>query len=170
MWVMLPSTNDMTMKSVRYIAMLMMAALVVVGCSDDDNDNNTPTVLPLEGVYGTYTFGEEQVPVNSFQVTEQGWFMVKLSPLEDATTAGTYAVIGVHPDLLGYELDVTTKYHQYDYMFIYEDPTYYHASYRPLQSGTIKIDSKGSAVSIEVDVVTYDGQRFAYENNSLTNQ
>lgn len=166
MWVMSPSTKTETMKSVRYIAMLMMAALAVVGCSDDDNDN-TQIALPLEGVYGTYTFGEEQVPVNSFQVTEQGWFMVKLSPLENVTTAGTYAVIGIHPDLLGREIDVQSKYQQYDYMFIYEDPTYYHASYRPLQSGTIDIDVNGNVFSIKADVVTFDGRHFFYENNNL---
>lgn len=146
--------------------MLFVAALTFVGCSDDDTVAPEP-LLPLDGLYGNYTFGGEQIPVNSYTVSDDGWFLVMLSPLESTAQATTYAVIGVHPELLGHDVDVEYAYNNADYVFALEDPTYYHAPFRRLQSGTIRVDVQGATVSVMADVTTFDGKHFSYRNDNL---
>lgn len=154
----------MLAQKIRYATLLLVAAIACVGCSDDDN---TTLPLPTEGRYGSYTIDEEQIPVNSYTVSDEDWFLVMLTPLESTASASTYAVIGVHPELLGQEVDVEYAYCNYDYVFVVEDPTYYHAAFRALQNGSIKIDINGNAVSIKADVTTFDGKHFTYQNDNL---
>ena len=155
----------MLAQKIRYAALMLVAAIAFVGCSDDDSNTSLP--LPTEGRYGSYAIDEEQIPVNSYTVSDGDWFLVMLTPLESTASAGTYAVIGVHPELLGQEVDVEYAYCNYDYVFVVEDPTYYHAAFRALQNGSIKIDVNGNAVSIKADVTTFDGKHFTYQNDNL---
>lgn len=155
----------MLVRSISNILMLLSAAFVLIGCSKDESIEPQGVV---EGKYGTYTFGEEEIPVNSYTTSDEDWFLVMLSPLESTASASTYAVVGVLPELIGREVDVEQAYQNSDYVFVYEDPTYYHAAFRPLQSGEIKIEVEGGLVSLEIDVITFDGKVFKYKNNALT--
>lgn len=154
----------MLVRTIINILILFSAASVLTGCSKDVSIEPQGVVV---GKYGTYTFGEEEIPVNSYTTSDEDWFLVMLSPLESTASASTYAVVGVLPELIGREVDVERAYQNSDYVFVYEDPTYYHAAFRPLQSGSILIDVQGDEVSIKVDVVTFDGQRFKYERGNI---
>lgn len=154
----------MTICKRLHLLTLLIAGLLV-GCEEPTPDPIEPTTPPqAEALYGYYTFGQESVPVNSYTTVEDGLFLLKISPLEDILSATTYAIIGLHSELLGKEIDVTTKHHNYDYMFVYEDPMRYFSPQRPLQSGTIMLNRNSSGmVRVNVDVVLYDGTPFRYE-------
>ncbi len=118
--------------------------------------------------YGFYYLGDEEVAVRSCTTAEGVQFLLKISPLEDVLSATTYAVVGVHNDLLGKELDVEYKYHNDDYIFVYEDPVSYYSHQRPLQSGKIMLRHNGAGVvDVEVDVRLYDGTPFRYSAINL---
>lgn len=152
------------------LALLLCGAVCfgVVGCSQPDEPIE-PSKKP-QAPYGYIHLGEEQIPVESFITTDdEGYFMLKLSPLEEVLTATTYAVVGLRTDLLGNEIDVQTKFHNDDYIFVYEDPLYYYAPFRPMRSGTILLDRNSAGiVRVRVDVELFDGVRFVYENAALT--
>lgn len=154
----------MTTRNRLQLLSLLFVALFV-GCEEPTTEPIEPTTPPqAEALYGYYTFGQESVPVNSYTTVEDGLFLLKISPLEDVLSATTYAIIGLHSDLLGEEIDVTSKYHNYDYMFVYEDPMRYFSPQRPLQSGSIMLDRNSiGMVRAKVNVVLYDGTPFSYE-------
>lgn len=160
-------------KSLLRTAIALIAATTFAACDTPEPDPQplpTPSDDDEEVVapYGYYTFGQEKIPVCSFMTAEEGYFMLKLSPLEEALDATTYAIIGLHSAFLGQQVDVSRAYHNDDYIFIYEDPVRYFSSYRPLQSGTIFLDRNiAGTVRVKVDVVLYDGTPFSYENASL---
>lgn len=88
--------------------------------------------------------------------------LVVLSPLTDASHLTTNAIIGVKSALLGQELDVEHLYCNDDYIVVYEDPQCYYAPFRPLKSGKIMMNRSGEMVSVEVDVVLFDGTPLRY--------
>lgn len=163
----------MRITQIAILATLLLGTLLLGGCGEVE-----PTVEPPiptepsqpEALYGYFTFGEESVPVNTYTTAEEGLFLLKISPLEDILSATTYAIIGLHSELLGKEIDVTTKYHNFDYMFVYEDPTRYFSPLRPLRSGTIMLNRNSSGmVRAKVDVVLCDGTPFRYEQMLVPN-
>lgn len=151
-----------TFKSFLLIA---AATLFMVGCSESD----TPTdPVEQQAPYGYFYLGEEEIPVNTFTYVEEGHLLLKLSPLDEILSATTYAVFGVSTDFVGQRIDVQTKYHNDDYIVIYEDPTRYYAPFRQLRSGTILLDrNEAGEIRAEVDVVLYDGTRLCYSNPAL---
>lgn len=149
---------------------LAVVALVAVGCESvgdevgSEGDNT-------QALYGYYYLGEERVAVRSFTTAESGQFLLKISPLDDILSATTYAVVGVNTALLGQRIDVKHKFHNDDYIFVYEDPVSYFSPYRPLQSGEILLKcSSSGVVDVEVDVVLYDGTPFRYKESGLKAQ
>lgn len=155
-------------KSILYhIAALLTALFFAVGCAVDDDFEGGST-QPTEGIYGSWQFGEEQVPVNMVVAEDNGWFqMVVISPLTDMSSLTTSAIIGVQYDLLGREIDVARMSHNYDYVMVYEDPLCYYAPYRPLSSGTIFMQKTGDKLRLDIDVVLYDGTPFVYSYEQL---
>lgn len=150
------------------IVMIAMLMVLAVGCAEEPVVE-VPEAEPAP--YGYYYFGDEEVPVNAFVTAEDATFMLKLSPLDDVVGATTYAIVGVHTQLLGLELDVERHYHNDDYVFIYEDPLYYFSARRPLLSGKILLDrNSAGVVRADIDVVLYDGTTFKYTNLSLKAQ
>lgn len=158
-------------KIVRIVTVALWSLVVggvLVGCQEDEEPIVPPTPVEIPAPYGHFYFGEERTPVVSYSVASEGLFVLKLSPLEDILSATTYAIVGVHEAFLGERIDVTTKYHNEDYVFVYEDPGYYFAPWRALRSGTILLDrNSAGVVRADVDVVLYDGTTFRYQNMSL---
>ncbi len=153
-------------KALRWL--LLMLPLWCIGCGEESSQPIEP-VEPLEAPrYGYYYLGEEAIPVMTYTMVEEYQFLLKLSPLEEVISATTYAIVGVHTDWLGKEMDVTYRFHNDDYIFVYEDPVRYYSPYRPLQSGTILLDrNEEGYIKVKVDVVLYDGTTFRYENDSI---
>ncbi|MBO5805406.1 MAG: hypothetical protein J6R10_00925 [Tidjanibacter sp.] len=149
---------------------LLLCAMGGIGVGCDRPDVPVEPSDKPQALYGYISLGDEQIPVESFTTTsDEEYLMLKLSPLEDVLTATTYAVVAVRTSLLGSTIDVQTKYHNDDYIFVYEDPLYYYGPYRPLRSGTILLDKNGAGiVRVRVDVELYDGVKFRYENAALT--
>ena len=140
--------------------------LTLVGCEQRVGEGEP---AKSNAPYGYYYLGEEEVAVRSCTTAEGVQFLLKISPLEDVMTATTYAIVGVHNDLLGKELNVEYKYHNDDYIFVYEDPVCYYSHLRPLQSGTIYLSRSASGtIGVKVDVVLYDGTPFRYAAEGLT--
>ena len=142
----------------------LIALLVAVGCStNDDGGVESPS-----GKFGTLQFGEEQIPVNMAKVTNsEDWLLVVISPLTDASHLTTNAIIGLKRELLGGEVDIMHKYCNADYIIVYEDPQCYYAPFRPLQSGTIMMRQSGNSLSVEADVVLFDGTPLRYSYDKL---
>lgn len=154
-------------RRLRHIIALLTAIFFAVGCAVNDGVEDAIDQA-TEGVYGSWQFGEEQVPVNSVVVEDNGWFqLVVLTPLTDLLHLSTSAIVGVHRDLMGTTMDVSRMNHNYDYVFVYEDPQCYYAAYRPLKSGTITMKQVGNNISLDIDVVLYDGTPFRYSNRSI---
>ena len=94
--------------------------------------------------------------------------LVVLSPLTDKSHLTTNAIIGVKSALLGKELDVEYLYYcNDDYIVVYEDPQCYYAPFRPLKSGKITMRKDYDSVSVDVDVVLFDGTPLRYKNEAL---
>lgn len=151
-----------------HLALTTTLLFCLVGCEIDNEgvgENNNGTNTPQ---YGYYYFGDQEIPVASCVTAEGPQFLLKISPLEEVLTATTYAVIGVHTELLGKEVDVELRFHNDDYIFIYEDPVCYYSHYRPLKSGTIILKRNGTeSVDVEVDVLLFDGTPFRYSATGL---
>jgi len=144
------------------------AALIVamVGCNGNHTEE-PPTPEPAPS-YGHYLFDNNSIGVRSYVIAEDSHLWLKLSPLEEVVSATTYAIVGAHTEWLGRDIDVASRYHNDDYIFIYEDPVCYYAPTRPLQSGTIKLEKTPEGnLNVLVDVVLYDGTPFFYEFTSL---
>lgn len=149
--------------STYIIKLLAVVAVALLGTFCTTPDEPTPTPKPL-GAYGNFLLGDEEIPVVSYTTVEDSHFILKLSPLEDILSATTYAIVGIHTAYVGKEIDVTTKYHNDDYIFVYEDPARYYAPYRQLQSGTILLDkNQAGEIYAKVDIVLSDGTPFSYE-------
>lgn len=143
---------------------LAVIAIMTMGCEPNVEEEDRVA----EAVYGYYYLGEEKIAVMSATTAEGQQFLLKISPLDDILSATTYAVVGVHPDLLGQKIDVEHKFHNDDYIFVYEDPASYYSHYRPLQSGEILLKrSTSGVVDVEVDVVLYDGTPFRYKESGI---
>ena len=93
--------------------------------------------------------------------------MVMLSPLTDSSNLTTNAIIGLRTELLDQEQDVERIYCIDDYVVVYEDPQCYYASFRRLQSGTIFMSKDESGISVDVDVVLFDGTPLRYHCDKL---
>lgn len=145
---------------------LLIALLATISCSTSE-EYKPQTHQPR---YNYFTFGSEEIPVESILISEDdSHLIVKISPLEEVLTATTYAIIGVHKELLGKDIDVSLRYHNDDYIFAYEDPIYYYSpTLRPLQEGRILMDRNAAGtVRLEVDVKLYDGTPFSYRHLGL---
>lgn len=155
------------MNSHRLKSLLIAASalLLAVSCTAPE-PTTEPTKEPAP--YGYFYLGEEEIPVRTFTCVEEGQFLLKLSPLEDILSATTYVIVGVNTKFMGEKIDVETKYHNDDYIVIYEDPTRYYAPFRQLRSGTILLDRNAAGeIRAEVDVVLFDGTRLTYSNPAL---
>ena len=149
------------MKSLRHIFVALLATAFCIGCTQEECANHTPK-------HGFYYLDEQPIPVESAVIAEGTHLLVKLSPIADNLHATTYAVVGIHTDLVGTEIDVEYRFHNDDYIFIYEDPSYYHGAIRPLQRGTIRLNRTTTGlIDLYIDVVLYDGRTFRYENHAL---
>lgn len=147
-----------------HIATLFATLFLAVGCSPEGDDN----LAPQGGKYGLLQLGEEQIPINLVQpYDEKGMLLVILSPLTDKSNLTTNAIFGVKSEHLGAELDVEQFYCNDDYIIIYEDPQCYYAPFRRPQSGKIKMQKSGDIVSVDVDVVLFDGTPLSYKNEAL---
>ena len=147
-----------------FIATLFATLFLAVGCSPVGDDN----LAPQGGKYGALQFGEEQVPINFVQTYDANdMLLVVLSPLTDELNLTTNAILGVKSELLGKELNVEQYYCNDDFIIVYEDPQCYYAPFRRPQSGKIWMQKSGKTVSVEVDVVLFDGTPLRYRNESL---
>ena len=153
------------MKKIVNSLLLIVLPLIMGGCEVEPTNEGGGA----QAQYGEYVFGEERVAVRSYITVEDTQLLLKISPLSDALTATTYAIIGVHTNLLGKELDVEYRFHNDDYIFVYEDPMYYYSTYRPLKSGGIMMQrNRAGKLDVEVDVVLYDGTPFRYSAKGLS--
>uniref|UniRef100_UPI00405710D0 hypothetical protein n=1 Tax=Alistipes sp. TaxID=1872444 RepID=UPI00405710D0 len=144
---------------------LLTALFVAVGCEVDSSNGAT---VPSSGKYGTLQLGEESIPINLVRVSNSDdWILVVISPLTDASNLTTNAVIGLNKAFLGENIDVEYRYCLEDYMLVYEDPVFYYAPFRALQSGNILMSISGNKVKVDVDVILYDGTPFRYSNNNI---
>ena len=148
----------------RNIVALVATLLLAVGCVADNNG----VAQSGGGKYGMLQFGEEQIPIN-YVATQDGedMLLVALSPLTDVSHFTTKAIVGVKSTLLDQELDVERYYCNDDYVIIYEDPQCYYAPFRRPQSGKIKMNKSGDIVSVDVDVLLFDGTPLRYKNEAL---
>ena len=146
------------------IVALVATLLLAVGCVAGENGGEQ-----LQGgKYGTLQFGEEQMPINFVQpYHNEDILLVILSPLTDPSNLTTSAIFCVKNELLGVELDVERYYCNDDYVIVYEDPQCYYAPFRRPQSGTIKMQKSGDIMSVDVDVVLFDGTPLRYKNETL---
>lgn len=152
------------MLKLNNIMALVAALLLLVGCAAEDNG----ATHSGEGKYGTLQFGEEQIPINFVQpYHNEEILLVILSPLTDPSNLTTSAIFCVKNELLGVELDVERYFCNDDYVIVYEDPQCYYAPFRRPQSGTIKMQKSGDIVSVDVDVILFDGTPLRYKNEAL---
>ena len=146
------------------IATLFATLFLSVGCSPDSGENGASQ----EDGYGVLQFGEEQIPINFVHsYNEEDMLLVILSPLTDPSNLTTSAIFCVKNELLGVELDVERYFCNDDYVIIYEDPQCYYAPFRRPQSGKIRMQKSGDTVSVEVDVLLFDGTPLRYKNETL---
>ena len=146
------------------IVALVATLLLAVGCEADNGGGEQSQ----GGKYGTLQFGEEQMPINFVQpYHNEDVLLVILSPLTDPSNLTTSAIFCVKNELLGVELDVERYYCNDDYVIVYEDPQCYYAPFRRPQSGTIKMQKSGDIMSVDVDVVLFDGTPLRYKNETL---
>ena len=154
------------MKHYIFHFITLVAAAILVSCNPADSDGGAEP--QNAGKFGTLLFGEEQIPVNMAKVTNsEDWLLLVISPLTDASHLTTNAIIGLKRELLGGEVDIMHKYCNADYIIVYEDPQCYYAPFRPLQSGTITMKMVGNSLSVEADVVLFDGTPLRYSHESL---
>ena len=145
------------------IVALVATLLLAVGCVADDNG-----AAQSGGKYGTLQFGEEQIPINFVQpYHNEDILLVILSPLTDPSNLTTSAIFCVNNELLGVELDVERYFCNDDYVIVYEDPQCYYAPFRRPQSGKIRMQKSGDLVSVDVDVLLFDGTPLRYKNETL---
>ena len=140
--------------------------MFAAGCAEERV--NVPE--PKAPMYGYLEFGDEDIPIEFIRSSYgNDWVMVMLSPLTDSSNLTTNAIIGLRTELLDEERDVERLYCIDDYVVVYEDPQCYYASFRRLQSGTIFMSMDESGISVDVDVVLFDGTplRYRYENLPL---
>jgi hypothetical protein len=143
------------------IATLFATLFLSVGCSPDSGENGASQ----EDGYGVLQFGEEQIPINFVQpYHNEDILLVILSPLTDPSNLTTSAIFCVKNELLGVELDVERYFCNDDYVIVYEDPQCYYAPFRRPQSGTIRMQKSGDLVSVEVDVLLFDGTPLRYQS------
>lgn len=157
------------LKRYQYSLIALLAVLfTATGCVENGGDGTSPSG---NSGYGSWQFGDESVPVNMVRTYDAAQFLVLLSPLTDETNVTTSVIIGLKHELLGMDVDVEYKFHNDDYVFVYEDPQYYYSQHTPLESGTIYIQQIGdSRVSVDVDVVLQGGKPFRYSNQNLPMQ
>lgn len=150
----------------RKLLQIFVAAtlLFAVGCEADNGGGEQSQ----GGKYGTLQFGEEQIPINFVQpYHNEDILLVILSPLTDPSNLTTSAIFCVKNELLGVELDVERYFCNDDYVIVYEDPQCYYAPFRRPQSGTIKMQKSGDIVSVDVDVILFDGTPLRYKHEAL---
>ena len=146
------------------IVALVAALLLAMGCVAGENGGEQSG----GGKYGTLQFGDEQIPINFVQpYHNEDILLVILSPLTDPSNLTTSAILCVKNELLGVELDVERYFCNDDYVIVYEDPQCYYAPFRRPQSGTIKMQKSGDIVSVDVDVILFDGTPLRYKNEAL---
>ena len=150
----------MRQKRFFYLVALIVALFVSVGCETLGAGDVAPD-------YGVLQVGNEEMPIKTVRVYDEEMFMVMLSPLTDFSSLTTSAFVGLKSELLGQEVDVRYKFHNDDYILVYEDPQCYYAPFRSLQSGTIFMEKQGANVKVEIDVVLYDGTPFRYSFNAI---
>lgn len=146
------------MRILRHI--IIIAAIVfAAGCTEESV--NVPQ--PKAPMYGYLEFGDEDIPIEFVRSSYGGdWVMVMLSPLTDSSNLTTNAIIGLRAELLGEAHNVERLYCNDDYIVVYEDPQCYYAPFRRLQSGTIFMSKDESGISVDVDVVLFDGTPLRY--------
>lgn len=155
--------NVLNMRILRHI-IIIVAIMFAAGCEKE----NANTLEPKAPMYGYLEFGEEEIPIEFVRPSYGGdWVMVMLSPLTDSSNLTTNAIIGLRTELLDQEQDVERIYCIDDYMVVYEDPQCYYASFRRLQSGTIFMSKDESGISVDVDVVLFDGTPLRYHCDKL---
>lgn len=141
-------------------ALCLLALTVAPACSDND------TSEPVSGqetpeeegeLLGSYRFDGEEYPIYSAGYSASDAYLTFIfSPLgkRPFTTSLSFA-LGTY--FLGKEYDVTTLWHNDDYMLVYEDPVHYYSVYRPLKSGTVFVERSGEEFVIRLDVELADG-------------
>lgn len=138
--------------------------MFAMGCAEESV--NVPQ--PKAPMYGYLEFGDEDIPIEFVRPSYGGdWVMVMLSPLTDSSNLTTNAIIGLRTELLDQEQDVERIYCNDDYIVVYEDPQCYYAPFRRLQSGTIFMSKDESGISVDVDVVLFDGTPLRYKNENI---
>ena len=152
------------MLKLNNIMALVATLLLAMGCVAGENGGEQSG----GSKYGTLQFGEEQIPINFVQpYHNEDILLVILSPLTDPSNLTTSAIFCVKNELLGVELDVERYFCNDDYVIVYEDPQCYYAPFRRPQSGTIKMQKSGDIVSVDVDVILFDGTPLRYKHEAL---
>lgn len=143
---------------------LFAAMVFAAGCAEESV--NVPQ--PKAPMYGYLEFGDEDIPIEFVRSSYGGdWVMVMLSPLTDSSNLTTNAIIGLRAELLGETHNVERLYCNDDYIVVYEDPQCYYAPFRRLQSGTIFMSKDESGISVDVNVVLFDGTTLHYKNENI---
>lgn len=155
--------NVLNMRILRHI-IIIAAIIFAAGCAEESV--NVPQ--PKAPMYGYLEFGDEDIPIEFVRSSYGGdWVMVMLSPLTDSSNLTTNAIIGLRAELLGEAHNVERLYCNDDYIVVYEDPQCYYAPFRRLQSGTIFMSKNESGISVDVDVVLFDGTPLRYHCDKL---
>ena len=159
-------SEDFDVLNMRIIRHIIIIAAIIFAAGCEEEGVNVPK--PKAPMYGYLEFGEEEIPIEFVRPSYGGdWVMVMLSPLTDSTNLTTNAIIGLRTELLDQEQDVERIFCIDDYVVVYEDPQCYYAPFRHLQSGTMFMSMDESSISVDVDVVLFDGTPLRYHCDKL---
>lgn len=150
---------------------LAFAAILSYSCEKPATEGPAQEDVEQAEPVGSYIYNGTEYPVyTAASVSDDNFIAIKISPLKSGSKLTTYAIIGIHSDLEGNNIDVNKAWHNDDYYFIYEDPVMYYSQYRELKSGTIRIKrgtAEKNSIYVKVDVVLPDGADFKFEYNGV---
>lgn len=164
------------MKRLFNILLCAALSLTLFACNDnvvEVNPDNSGTKPTDKGpVIGTYKFNGEERPLRS-AIAQRGSYLYQFvfteDPLEYNEETGRYRYNGdviiefqLVASMVNLQLDASRLYHNDQYWFYYDTPTYYFSPYYGgnFRSGDVFVDDFGDTMHVYLDVELANGMNF----------
>lgn len=155
----------------KYILLLTCVSTVLLtlsSCNSDDDDEKPvappPTEEITEGI-GNYRFRGVDYPITTglFNVDEEGGITCVFSPENlESENVTTYFSIYMPQYWLGEERNTVTDglWKNLDYIFIYEDPTYYYSQYQAVTGKIYIKQNSATNLTVSLNLRLHDNVHF----------
>lgn len=158
-------------KYFRYILLLTFVSTVLLvwtSCSSDDNDGEPASPPPIEEIpegIGTYRFRGVDYPITTgvFSVDEDGGITCVFSPDDlKSNNVTTYFSIYLPKFWLGEERNTVADdmWKNLDYIFIYDDPTYYYSQYQAVTGKLYIKQNSETNLTVSLNLRLHDNVHF----------